>query len=53
MRIEIVRRLRSVEVELLKLIDGQYESLTGAVGGREFVTSEPFEIRITPRDLVP
>jgi Putative restriction endonuclease len=53
MRVQIVRQLRSVEIELLKLIDGRYESATGAVGGREFVTSEPFEMRFTPRDLIP
>lgn len=53
MRIQIVRRLRSAEVELLKLVDGKYEAFAGAAGGHEFATSEPFEMRFTPRDLVP
>jgi Uma2 family endonuclease len=53
MRIQIVRQLRSVEVELLKLVDGAYEPLTGAAGGQPFDTTEPFEIRFTPRQLVP
>jgi Uma2 family endonuclease len=53
MRIQIVRQLRSVEIELLKLAEGKYASLTGAAGGQEFATAEPFEMRFIPRDLVP
>jgi hypothetical protein len=53
MRVEIIRQLRSVHVELLKLVDHRYESVTGAAGGQVFETGEPFDIRFTPRDLVP
>jgi hypothetical protein len=47
MRIQIVRQLRSVTVELLKLGDEGYELLTVAAGGQEFVTAEVFEMRFT------
>jgi Uma2 family endonuclease len=53
LRVEIIRQLRSVQVELLKLADRRYESVTGAAGGQVFETAEPFEIRFRPRDLVP
>jgi Uma2 family endonuclease len=53
MRVQIVRQLRGVTVELLKLGDEGYELLTEAAGGQEFATNEPFGMRFAPRDLVP
>lgn len=53
LRVEIIRQLRSVQVELLKLTDRGYESVVGAAGGQVFEAAEPFPIRFTPRDLVP
>lgn len=53
LRVEIVRQLRSVHVDLLKLVDGAYESIAGGVGGQMFEAAEPFEFRFNPRDLVP
>lgn len=54
MRVEIVRQLRSVTVELLSLVDNErYEPLAGAVSGQVFETAEPFEMRFAASDLLP
>jgi Uma2 family endonuclease len=52
MRIEIVRKLRHVEVKLYKLDDGTYRQIEGALAGAEFKADEPFPIQFAPEDLL-
>jgi hypothetical protein len=53
LRVEIVRRLRHASVELFKLVDGGYVTLTRAIAGQPFETTEPFPMRFDPIQLVP
>lgn len=53
MRVEIVRRLRHVSVELLALNDGSYVRAAEAVAGQRLQATAPFEIDFDPRELLP
>jgi hypothetical protein len=52
MRVEIARPVRHVAVTLLKLVDGRYEQMAGAMTGQTFESAEPFEMRFAPEDLL-
>lgn len=53
MRVQIVRRLQSVQIELLELANGAYEPVALAAGDQLFETGEPFQMRFKPRELLP
>lgn len=53
MRVEIVRRLRHVSVELLALAEGTYARAAEAVAGQRLRASAPFEIDFDPGELLP
>jgi Uma2 family endonuclease len=52
MRVEIVRKLRHVEVKLYKLDDGNYRQIEAALAGEQFKADEPFPIQFAPEDLL-
>jgi hypothetical protein len=53
MRVEIVRRLQHVSVELLALTDGADVQAAEAVAGQRLRATVPFEIDFDPRELLP
>jgi hypothetical protein len=52
MRVEIVRKLRHVSVQLLKLDGRNYRVIEDALSGGEFKVDEPFPIQFAPEDLL-
>ncbi|SBT49288.1 Uma2 family endonuclease [Micromonospora auratinigra] len=53
MRVQLVRRLRHVEVEFLTLDDGGYVSTARAVSGQRLKLDLPFPIDFDPVELLP
>lgn len=53
MRVELVRRLRHASVELLTLVDGEYQLVASAVGGVRLEAAQPFPMAFDPRELLP
>lgn len=52
LRVEIARQLRSVDVHLFKLTEGEYKPTASAFAGGRFQIKEPFEVSFDPDVLL-